>query len=105
RSEFAGVPLETITLDGPVLSETEKKRRANRPDLFVLAPFGWTHDWFRPYLDEAAEFVRITYVTLPTVQEVTGSSGFGPSIPTYPVERLAAALDALREKQGKEKII
>jgi pimeloyl-ACP methyl ester carboxylesterase len=105
RSEFAGVPLETVTLDGPPTSDEERKRRAGRPDLFVLAPFGWTHDWFRPYLDEAGDFLRITYVTLPTVREVTGASGYGPVVATYPVDRLASALDALREQQGKDRII
>jgi pimeloyl-ACP methyl ester carboxylesterase len=105
RSDFAGVPLETVTLDGPPVTDDERKRRANRPDLFVLAPFGWTHDWFRPYLDEAADFVRITYVTLPTIQEMTGASGYGPVVATYPVDRLSTALDALREKQGKERIV
>ena len=105
RADFAGVPLETVTVDSPPDSDEDRKRRESRPDLFVLAPFGWTHDWFRPYLDEANEFVRITYVTLPTVQEVTGSPGFGPSIPVYPVQRLATALDALRAQQGKDRIV
>ncbi len=105
RSDFGGVPLDTVTVDGPVVSDAERKRRENRPDLFVLAPMGWTHDWFRPYLDEAGEFVRITYVTLPTVQQLTGSSGFTPVPPTYPVEKLATALDALRAQQGKDKIV
>lgn len=105
RAEFGGVPLETVTLDSPPVTDDDRRRRATRPDLFVLAPFGWTHDWFRPYLDEASDLLRITYVTLPTVQEVTGSSGFGPSVPTYPVDKLATALDALREKMGKDRII
>jgi pimeloyl-ACP methyl ester carboxylesterase len=105
RSEFGGVPLETVTIDGPPIDEAAARRRAAQPELFVLAPFGWTHDWFRPSLDEASEFVRITYVTLPTVQEVTGASGFGPSVPVYPVDRLASALDALREQHGKERIV
>lgn len=105
RSEFGGVPLDTVTVDGPPLDEAAARKRAAQPELFVLAPFGWTHDWFRPYLDEASEFVRITYVTLPTVQEVTGASGFGPSVPVYPVEKLASALDALRESHRRERIV
>lgn len=105
RSEFAGVPLERITIDRAPTTESERKARSKRPDLFVLAPFGWTHGWFRPTLDEAAEFVRITYVNLPTVEEVTGQSGFGNSVPTYPVERLAAALDALRAAGGRDRVI
>lgn len=105
RGDFAGLPLETVTIDGPPLTEDDAKRRANRPDLFVLAPSGWTHAWFRPYLDEAAELLRITYVTLPTVQELTGSPGYGPSLPTYPVEKLSRALDELRAKLGKDRIV
>jgi len=105
RSDFGGVPLDTVTLDGPPVTDAEKKRRETRPDLFVLAPMGWTHDWFRPYLDEADEFLRITYVTLPTIQELTGSPGFGPSVATYPVEKFAAALDKLREQLGKDRVV
>jgi pimeloyl-ACP methyl ester carboxylesterase len=105
RSEFAGVPLERITIDRTPSSEPERKARSKRPELFVLAPFGWTHGWFRPTLDEAAEYLRITYVNLPTVQEVTGQSGFGNSVPSYPVDRLASALDALRAAGGRDRIV
>lgn len=105
RSDFKGVPLERITVDAPVATDAEREVRRKRPDLFVLAPFGWSHDWFRPYLDEASRFVRITYVTLPTVQEATGATGYGTSIPVYPVEKMAKALDALREASGKEKVL
>lgn len=105
RSDFKGLPLERITIDVPVGSDAERETRRKRPDLFVLAPFGWSHDWFRPYLDEAGRFLRITYVTLPTVQQATGSSGYGASIPVYPVEKMAKALDALREASGKEQVL
>jgi len=105
RSQFGGVPLDTVTVDSPPVTDADRKRREARPDLFVLAPMGWTHDWYRPYLDEASQFLRITYVTLPTIQQLTGATGYGPSTPTYPVEKLAAALDALREQQGKDKVI
>lgn len=105
RTDFQGVPLERITIDAPPVDENDRLARSKRPDLFVLAPFGWSHDWFRPYLDEAARYLRITYVTLPTVREVTGASGYGPSVPTYPVEKLAKALDALRVQTGKERVL
>ncbi len=104
RGDFAGVPLETFTVESNVTSEDAERRR-NRPDLFVLAPFGYSHDYFRPYLDEASRFVRITYVTLPSVRELTRSTGFGSSIPVYPVAKLAKALDALREQKEKDQII
>lgn len=105
RTDFKGVPLERMTYDAPLGSDAERAARSKRPDLFVLAPFGWSHDWFRPYLDEAARTLRITYVTLPTVREATGAGGYGPAVPEYPVGKLAAALDALREEQGKEQVL
>ena len=106
REEFAGVPLETVTLDTPPDGTgSSGTDRAARPDLFVLAPFGYSHDYFRPYLDEASAFVRITYVTLPTIQEISGTSGYGRSIPVYPVDKLARALDSLRKSKGKERVI
>ncbi len=101
REEFAGVPLETFTVDTPAPSGG----RSERPEVFVLAPFGYTHDWFRPTLDELSDSVRLTYVTLPTISELTGASGYGPSVPTYPVDRLAAALEDLREKHGAERVV
>jgi pimeloyl-ACP methyl ester carboxylesterase len=106
REEFAGIPLETVTLDVyPDSTSGGGGSDRERPELFVLAPFGYTHEWFRPYLDEAAQWVRITYVTLPTVQEVTGASGYGRSIPVYPVDKLAKALDALRKRHRKEHVV
>jgi len=106
RKEFAGVPLEIVTLDvSPDDTGSSRAGRGERPDLFVLAPFGFSHDFFRPYLDEAAAFVRITYVTLPTIQEISGASGYGRSIPVYPVNKLARALDSLRKSKDKERVI
>lgn len=105
RSEFKGVPLESITVDLTAGSEEEKAAHAKRPDLFVLAPFGWSHDRFRPYLDEAARWLRITYVTLPSLREMTGASGYGPVVPQYPVEKLARALDELRAERKKDKVL
>lgn len=105
REDFAGVPLETATVGGPVLTEEERKARRKRPELFVLAPFGYDHGYFRPYLDEASRFIRPVYVTLPSVQEVTGRSGYGVSVPVYPVVKLARALDELRESRDKDRIV
>jgi pimeloyl-ACP methyl ester carboxylesterase len=106
RKDFDGIPLETITIGGPPPGKAgDPPRKDTRPDLFVLAPFGFTHDWYRPYLDEAAQFVRITYITLPSVSEVTGQTGYGASIPVYPVRRLAKSLDSLRAALGKEQIV
>ncbi len=105
RADFAGIPLERITVERTAASEEDRKLRESRPELVVLAPFGWTHGWFRPYLDEASEFVKVVYVTLPTVQEVTGASGYGQNIPEYPVDRLAKALEDMRKRDGREKLL
>ena len=104
RKDFAGVPLETFTYESSV-TIAESERRRKRPDLFVLAPLGHSHDFYRPYLDEASRFVRITYVTLPSTEELTGHSGYGASIPVYPVKKLAKALDRLRAHHEKEQVI
>ncbi|MHC4469983.1 MAG: HEAT repeat domain-containing protein [Planctomycetota bacterium] len=102
RRKLGGIPLSTVTVparrgpDGRVLE---------RLDFFLLAPFGWSHDVYRPYLDELSRFGRITYVDLPRVRELTGQSGFGPSIPTYPVKKLVRALEELRAELGKRKVV
>ncbi len=106
REEFAGVPLETVTIGGPPPPTADDgSTPPPLPELFVLSPFGYDHGWFRPYLDEASAFVRITYVTLPTIQEITGQSGYGRAVPVYPVDKLARALDELRKSKGKERIV
>jgi len=80
-------------------------RVLERLDFLLLAPFGWSHDVYRPYLDELSRFGRVTYVDLPRVQELTGLSGFGTSIPTYPVKKLVRALEELRSELGKRKVV
>lgn len=100
RREFAGVKLEVVTVPA---RRTADGRKA--PALFVLAPFGWTHDYFRPCLDPLRETFDVSYIRLPSVRELTGLSGFGDTIPTYPVDRLARAFEALRKDRGVERVV
>ncbi len=100
KGEFAGVVLETVTVPARRPGPGRK-----RPWLFVLAPFGWTHDLFRPHLDLLAETFTVSYIRLPPVRDLTGSSGYGDSIPVYPTDRLARAFEALRKQRGVEQVI
>ena len=100
KGEFAGVRLETVTIPA---RDPDAGRR--RPWLFVLAPFGWTHDYFRPHLDLLGEIFTVAYIRLPSVKELTGSEGYGDSIPVYPADRLARAFEALRKQKGVEQVI
>jgi pimeloyl-ACP methyl ester carboxylesterase len=100
RREFAGVKLEVVTVPARRTPDGRK-----HPALFVLAPFGWTHDYYRPYLDPLRETFDVSYIRLPPVRELTGLSGYGDRIPIYPVDRLAKAFEALRKDRGVEKVV
>jgi len=100
KREFAGVGLEVLSV--PSRASADGSRR---PALFVLAPFGWTHGYFRPWLDPLREWFEVSYIRLPPVRELTGVSGYGNSIPAYPVERLAKAFEALRKDRKVEKVL
>jgi pimeloyl-ACP methyl ester carboxylesterase len=100
RRDFGGVKLETVTVATKRTLPGEKAPL----EIFVLAPLGWSHDVFRPWLDELSRFGRVTYVKLPRIDDLTGSSGYGESAPTYPVSKLVKALEELRkELYGKRK--
>jgi pimeloyl-ACP methyl ester carboxylesterase len=100
KRDFAGVLLEVVTV--PARSRGDGR---GRPALFVLAPFGWSHDLFRPWLDLLGETFTVSYVRLPSVRDLTGQSGYGDQIPVYPVDRLARAFEALRRERGAEKVV
>jgi pimeloyl-ACP methyl ester carboxylesterase len=100
RREFAGVKLEVVTVPARRAPDGGSRRA-----LFVLAPFGWTHDYFRPHLDLLGETFDVSYIRLPSVRDLTGQAGYGDAIPVYPVERLAKAFDALRKDRGVEKVV
>jgi pimeloyl-ACP methyl ester carboxylesterase len=95
--KLGGIKLETVTIT-----------REDRPevDLLVLGRYGYRDEYLRPYLDELAWRVRLTYVRLPSLQELTGVSGYdgdGP-IPRYPVSKLVRAFDGLRKELGKDRV-
>ena len=98
RREFAGVKLE-------VVSVPSRRPVDGRPQLFVLSPLGWNHDSWRPHLDPLHEVFAVHYIRLPTVRELTGQSGYGDSIPVYPVERLAKAFEELRRARRVERVV
>lgn len=100
KREFAGVDLEILSVPSRAASDGSR-----RPALFVLAPFGWTHGYFRPWLDPLREMFEVSYIRLPSVRELTGASGYGDRIPAYPVERLAKAFEALRKDRKVEKVV
>jgi pimeloyl-ACP methyl ester carboxylesterase len=99
KREFAGVRLEVVSVP------SRDPSAGKRPTLFVLAPFGWTHDYFRPWLDPLREIFQVVYIRLPSVRELTGQSGYGDQIPVYPVDRLARAFEALRRERGVERVV
>jgi pimeloyl-ACP methyl ester carboxylesterase len=102
RRELGGIPLDTVTVE---TRRSPGPGAERRPDILVLAPFGWTHDVYRPYLDELTRFARVTYVNLPKVNEITRHSGYGSSVPVYPVAKLVRALEELREELGRKKVV
>ncbi len=99
--EYDGVRLETRTV---AQVPTKKPTRAP-PHLLVLPPFGWNTNIFGPYLTPLREVATITWVTLPSVQKLTGRSGYGDDLPTYPVARLVRALEKFREQRNVERFV
>ncbi len=104
RREFAGIPLEVVTVGGRRGGADGDAEGRRRPELFVLAPFGWSHAWYRPHLDALERTFTVHYIRLPSLQELTGLSGYGQGIGTYPVGRLARAFEALRAERGVESV-
>ena len=102
RRELGELPVETVTVPtsagGPAGSRPKL-------EILVLAPLGWTHDVYRPYLDELSRFARVTYIRLPGIRELTGHSGYGSGVPTYPVGKLVKALEELRGELGKNRVL
>jgi len=92
--EYEGVPLETRTV--AAIPGQGKPKPKKPPHILVLPQFGWTTALFGPYLMPLREHAAVTWVRLPTVQQLTGRSGYGTDLPTYPVDRLVRALEAFR---------
>ncbi len=100
RRQLGKIPLETVTVP-------PRRSPRGKPllDIFVLAPLGWTHDVYRPYLDDLTKYARVTYVRLPRMQDLTGQTGYSGAAPTYPVGDLVKALEGLREELGKNRVV
>jgi len=98
---FGGIKLETVT----VATRRRTPEEKNGLDIFILAPLGWSHRVYRPYLNELTKFGRVTYVKLPRIQDLTGSSGYGPTAPVYPVRKLVKAIEELREEFGRSRVV
>jgi len=99
---LGGIKLETVTVATRRRTPKEEK---DALDIFVLAPLGWSHRIYRPWLNELTRFGRVTYVKLPRIQDLTGASGYGATAPVYPVAKLVKALEELREELGKRRVV
>ncbi|MHC4135730.1 MAG: alpha/beta fold hydrolase [Planctomycetota bacterium] len=102
RGEYEGIVLETRTV-APVPRKGGRRRPA--PHVLVLPQFGWSTAAFGPYLLPLREHAAITWVRLPSVQTLTGNSGYGSDIPTYPVGRLVRALERFRAAHKVEHFV
>ena len=103
RGEYEGIVLETRTV-APIPGKG-RKRRGPPPHVLVLPQFGWTTAAFGPYLLPLREHAAITWVRLPTAQRLTGRSGYGQDIATYPVARLVRSLESFRKSLKIERFI
>jgi pimeloyl-ACP methyl ester carboxylesterase len=102
KGEYEGIVLETRTV-APVRPKGSSRRPP--PHLLVLPGFGWTTAVYGPYLLPLRARAAMTWVTLPTVQQLTGRSGYGSDVPTYPVDRLVRALDKFRSSLQLKRFI
>jgi len=102
RGEYEGIVLETRTV-APVPRKGEPRRPP--PHILILPQFGWSTAAFGPYLLPLREFAAITWVRLPTIQTLTGRSGYGADIPTYPVGRLVRSLERFRAAHKVDRFV
>lgn len=102
RGEYEGIVLETRTV-API--PRKGGRRRPPPHVLVLPQFGWSTAAYGPYLLPLREHAAITWVRLPGVQTLTGRSGYGADIPTYPVARLVRALERFRATHRIERFV
>jgi len=103
RAEYKGVSLETRTF--AIVPGDKKKKKGPPPEILVLPPFGWTTAFYGPYLQPLRAHANLTFAKLPSVQQLTGRTGYGTDVPLYPVDRLVHALDAFRAEQKIESFI
>jgi len=93
KGNYDGIVLETRSV---AVVRKKGERRGPPPDVLVLPPFGWNTEIYGSYLTPLRRRANLTLVRLPSVQTLTGRSGYGEDIPTYPVDRLVRALDRYR---------
>ena len=112
RFRPADVPPDSGTYEGVVLETRtvaavpgQRKSSKPPPHILVLPQFGWSNSVYGPYLLPLRRVATLTWVRLPTVQALTGSPGFGDSIPTYPVGRLVQALDRFRSAHRIDRFV
>ena len=93
KETYDGVVLETKTVEAVPRDKTNVRPL---PHVLVLPSFGWNTEMYGPYLLPLRERSALTWVRLPSVQALTGRSGYGADVPVYPVGRLVRALDRFR---------
>jgi pimeloyl-ACP methyl ester carboxylesterase len=99
RGTYEGVVLETRTV-AAVRSPKDEAQAKEPLHILALPTFGMSSAEYGPCLLPLRARAAITWVRLPSVQELTGSSGYGNDVPEYPVDRLVAALDLFRTSLG-----
>jgi len=103
KKEYEGIVLETRTV-APVRRKGDRPRRPP-PHVLVLPGFGWSTSMYGPYLLPLREHAAISWVSLPSVQRLTGRSGYGDDIPKYPVARLVRSLDKFRQSLKLDRFV
>ena len=102
-AEYDGIVLETRSVAR--VKKPSEQEQGPPPHVLVLPGFGFTTAVYGPYLLPLQERANITYVRLPSIQKLTGRSGYGKDIPVYPTDRLVRALDRYRETMKIESFL
>jgi pimeloyl-ACP methyl ester carboxylesterase len=100
--EYEGVVLETRTV---AIVRKPGDRKGPPPHVLVLPPFGFNRAIWGSYMLPLRRFANVSSVMLPSVQQLTGRSGYGKDIPVYPVDRLVRALDRYRAEKKIESFL
>lgn len=103
KADYDGIVLETKTV--AVVRPKGDKAKREPPHVLVLPGFGWSTEMFGPYLLPLRERADISWVSLPSVQQLTGASGYGQDIAKYPVGRLVRSLDKFRRSLKLERFV
>ncbi|MHC4953839.1 MAG: hypothetical protein ACYTGZ_08110 [Planctomycetota bacterium] len=102
KGSYEGVVLETRSV---AVVRKKGERRGPPPHVLILPPFGWSTQIYGANLLPLRRHANLTYVRLPSVQTLTGRSGYGKDIPVYPVDRLVRALDRYRTSMKIESFL